>query len=237
MASEGNVTKNQVLNTEVFTKYRSHTLTRYEKTTSDQEKVDGLWVKRGSSDYQGKIWTAGTRAIALFTKARNYLPEVNGESDNAYQQDGEALSAVQGSGFHAWVPLIDGSSVTIGDEVEPATGGKTQKRTTGQKVGIALETVSASGSDENLRIEVSLDDTKLTVTETVTVTTHVGTLANTNPSQILMVTATTATSTGGKVQISTGTAAAGEVLVDLSAGTLTFNTTDAVTEAEVVYIY
>jgi hypothetical protein len=27
------------------------------------------------------------------------------------------------------------------------------------------------------------------------------------------------------------------VLVDLSAATLTFNTTDAVTEAEVVYIY
>lgn len=70
----------------------------------------------------------------------------------------------------------------------------------------------------------------------VTVTTHVAVMPV--KGVVVAVHATTATSAGPKQQLSTGTAAAGQVTVTYSAGvaTLTFNTTDAVTACAVVMV-
>jgi len=236
MSSDGNVTKNTIVNNKTFGEFESTTLSRYEKTTDTQEKIDGLWLKRGSSDYQAKIWTAASKAIALATKARNYIPEVSGVSDNAYQQDGEALSAVQGSGFRAHVPLINGSAVTLGDEVEPATGGKTQKRAQGQKVGIALETVTASGADADLLIEVDLSDTKIWCEETLSAAANSVVLSNV-PYLVDLVEVTTGDITGGKIKMVSGTVASGEVDVDYANSKLSFHASDAPVNVYVRYLY
>lgn len=238
MSSAGNVSKNQIVNNKTFSEFQSKTLSRYEKTTNDQEKVDGLWLKKGSSDYQAKIWTAASRAIALATKARasKYIPEVSGVSDNNYQQDTKPLSAVQGSGFRAYVPLLDGQSVTIHDEIEPTTGGKSAKRAQGQKTGIALETVAASGADADLLIEVCLDDTKIWLTETISASANSVILTNTNPYLIDYIEITTGTATGGLVKTS-GTPVQGEAKVDYTNAKISTNNSDGAVNVKVRYLY
>lgn len=79
-------------------------------------------------------------------------------------------------------------------------------------------------------------DVTTVVEETVTVVGDQGTLANI-PAGVFTVDATAAGATGGKVQVSSGTApAAGEVQVNLGTGVLTFNAADAVTQTKVNYL-
>jgi len=235
MASEGNVSKNKIVSDDIYSKYKSTTFERYEKTTDTQEKTDGLWGIRGSSDYQGKIWASGSRALFLFTKAREYIPEVSSISDNNYSEDTKPMSAVQGSGFRAYVPLLDGETVAPGDELSPTTGGKTIKRLQGQKVAIALETKAASGSDEDLLVSVSLDSPSNWTTETLSASANSIVLTNI-PIVVNLVEITSGTITGGKILMESGTVVSGEAKVDYSTGKISFHASDAPVNVFVRYM-
>lgn len=226
MATDGNVTKNVIVARGVFTAFRSPTANLYEKTTNTQEKIDGLWLKKGTADHQRKIWTSGSRAVSLATKQRSYVPEVSGISDFNYAEDTKPLDVVEGSGFHANLPLLDGQTVAIGDELEPGTGGFTQKRAQGQKVGLALEAKAASGANADLRAEVSLDDTTFWTTETLSASAN-SIILTTVPRVVNLVEITSGTITGGKILMESGTVASGEAKVDYTTGKISFHASDA----------
>lgn len=210
---------------------------RYEKTTSDNEEVAGRFGQRGSSDAQAQLWTSG-RCVIFFTEQRSEPGTYSSKRNSAYAEDGKTIDGdgfgpVEGKGT-----LLSGESVTKGDPLEPVSGsGKLQAMTVGPLVAVALETVNAAGADASIRV-LNLQNVHplIITTETVTVTTHVGTLTNT-PIEIEYVEATAGTATGNKGLIVDGTAAEGEVKVSYSAKTLTFSTTDAVTQAKVRYKY
>jgi hypothetical protein len=217
--------------------YGSKNIRRYEKTTSTHEDVAGGFGKKGTSDNQVKIWTSGERAIAFFHEQRSE-PGKNPSDryDSLYSQDTKTIDVSTFGPRRGRVTLADGQSVNFGDPLEPVTGTKkVQAFTVGPLVATALETKAASGSDEIINAFITTNIYPFVITtETVTVTTHVATLTNT-PRQIELVEATAGTSTGNKGLVVDGPAAEGEVLVSYSAKTLTFSTTDAVTQAKVRY--
>lgn len=103
---------------------------------------------------------------------------------------------------------------------------------------ITIGGTSVSGTD-NYEVTYTVDSGRMKKlieekSETITVTTNVGN-ATENIDLVLNVNATVGTSTGEKIIKYTGTPAAGEVVVDRAAGTLTFNGTDAITEADIIY--
>ena len=216
--------------------YGSKNLRRYEKTTTDSELVAGTFGMVGSSDNQVMKWTSG-RAIAYFHEQRSE-PGFNPSSkpDSLYAQDTKTADVSTFGPRRGKVTLTDGEVIVFGDPLQPS-GNNVVKFTTGPLVAVALETKSPSGADAVIDALILTNIYPFIITtETVTVTTHVGTLTNV-PVEIEYVEATAGTATGNKGLIVDGTAAEGEVTVSYSAKTLTFSTTDAVTQAKVRYKY
>ncbi len=216
--------------------YGSKNLRRYEKTTTDSEEVAGAFGMVGSSDNQVKKWTSG-RAIAYFHQQRTE-PGFNASSkpDFLYAQDTKTADVSTFGSRRGRVTLTDGEVVVFGDPLEPS-GLNVVAFVTGPLVAIALESKSPSGADADIDALIVTNLYPFIITEeTITVTTHIGTLTNL-PKEIDVVEATAGTATGGKTKVLTGPAAEGEVTVSYSAKTLTFSTTDAVTQAIVRYKY
>lgn len=133
--------------------------------------------------------------------------------DSSYPTGGEALTAVQ-------LALARISNIVI----EPKSGYIFDPAYSAGDVSILVYNSGGGGAIAP------------TVDEVVTVATNTGTLAAL-PAVIQNVYASTATSTGPKTILPTGTAAgAGQVAVTQTTGVLTFNAGDAVTQAKVTYI-
>jgi hypothetical protein len=97
--------------------------------------------------------------------------------------------------------------------------------------------LSETGTD-NYTLTYEIDEGKIKayaeeVTETVTVTTNVGTLSGT--ADLILEVDATGGSGGLKTIQYSGTPAAGACTVDLSAGTITFAAADAITSADIYY--
>jgi len=216
--------------------YGSKHLRRYEKTTTDSEEVAGAFGMKGTSDNQVKKWTEG-RAIAFFHEQRSE-PGFNASSnrDSTFAQDTKTADVSTFGPRRGKVTLTDGQVVVFGDPLEPS-GLNVVKFVNGPLVAVALKSASPSGADEVIDALILTNIFPfITTTETMTVTTHVGTLTNV-PAHIEYVEATAGTATGNKGIVVDGVAMEGEVTVSYTAKTLTFSTTDAITQAKVRYTY
>lgn len=216
--------------------YGSKMIRRYEKTTTDSEKVAGAFGMKGTSDNQIKKWTAG-RAIAYFHEQRTE-PGLNASSkpDSLYAQDTKSIDVSTFGSRRGKVTLTNNEVVVFGDPLEPS-GINVVAFVKGPLVAIALESKSPSAADVEIdALIVTNLYPFIIIEETITTLTDVGTLTHL-PKEIDVVEATAGTATGGKIKVLTGPAAVGEVTISYSAKTLTFSTTDAVTEAIVRYKY
>lgn len=234
--------------------YRSDLFSLYEAATggSNGEFIAGRVGSIGTGTHELKLYASGAVPLCMFDYQRTPGLNSSGNRDRDYQKDEgpvDALVPLKGP-FIAKGVLDDGQVVTILDILDvEATTGKFQKHSAGGiPAAIALASSSPSGSDDTdflvlffgplmgaLRMG-SLQSARVT-TETVTVTTNVGTLTNTpllvESVQISAGTATKACSMLNTTQ----TVLEGEVFVNHASKTLTFNATDAATAAKVRYWY
>jgi len=232
--------------------YRSDLIQLYEAAVSDAvEFVTGRVGCLGTATNQAKLYATGSVPLFLFDFQR-YASYVSGVVNMEYATDDkpvDTLLPLKGPIVAKGV-LNDGEVVAILDllDAENATGKLVKHVAGGFACAIALVASSPSGADDTdflclffgpllgaLRMG-SLQSARVT-TETVTVTTNVGTLTNT-PLLVESVQISAGTATKACAMLNTTQAVnAGEVFVLHASKTLTFNASDAATAAKVRYWY
>lgn len=232
--------------------YRNDLIQIYEYTSTANEQVAGRVGCLGTGVHQGKLYTSGAVPLFMFDYQRQQGLNSSSEPDREYATSAKSIDTLfpANGPFIAKGVLDDGQSVTVLDilDVEAGTG-KFQKHTAGGiPAAIALVTSAPSGADDtdflvlffgplmgSLRMG-SLQSARVT-TETVTVTTNVGTLTNT-PLLVESAQISAGTATKACAMLNTSQAVnAGEVFVNHASKTLTFNASDAATQAKVRYWY
>lgn len=211
----------------------------YEKTTNDNEVVAGRVLSFGTAVTQLSLKLANKPAVAV-GKMQHHRPgqDSNDKYDSTYARDGKAIDHA------AWGPFLfkgclnQGNSVAQGDPLQGEDGtGKLDKMSTGHLVAVAMETSNASSADDDdfLAMFMGLSMERW-IEETLTVTTHVATMTYI-PTDVEYVEGLQGTAVGGKAIGTTVTAPEGGVLLARTSKTLTFSTTDAVTQCKVRYKY
>lgn len=210
------------------------TIIRYEQTSTTPEKVAGLGGCRGTADNQVKLYAANAIPLGVFGNQYKHPGYVSGKYDKQYAENGEPVDFFSEGNFTFEGVLDDGQSIVEGEPVQFESGtGKIQLQKANPRCGFARETKSASGADGTILVEFK-PEAAVIVDETVTITAHAGTLTHT-PIEIMHVEGSAGSSTGPKlVTIVDTSPAAGQVYWNKTTG-LTFNTTDAITEAKVRY--
>jgi len=220
-----------------------HDTLEYEKQSADTEVIAGRIAGPGTLQTQIRLYTTlGDPPAGVFDKqmGKGGYSGVSGNVityDDNYGADGGNVRVISQGQFKFNGCLDDGQDVNIFDrlQAEPTTG-KLQKQTDGVLVAIALKDGSPSGADDdNFPAWYVGDSSPRVITETITVTTNVGTMTHV-PAFIEYVEATAGTAPGGKnITETTATPLEGDVYLVRASKTLTFNTTDAITQAKVRY--
>lgn len=221
----------------------------YEKTTDNSELVAGRVGKRGTADKQVKLYTAGTKPVCWFDIQRKHQGlDSNSYEDSDYAYEAKPVDTKVGGDFVVEGLLLSGQTVTLGDEVMGTTLGKVVLRGNGAvwdpAVGIALETVTASG-DTVIRLLNKIGGNGSTIlkkTETLTVTTYQVTMTYI-PYMLEYVDVATGTLLGGKLLRTTGTYTnagnlpTGHCHLARTTKVITFSSTDAPLTVTVEYLY
>jgi len=207
---------------------------RYEKTSTDDERVANLGLSRGTADNQLVIYEANAIPAAVGLNQRTHPGTYESKDDSKYAHDGEPIDYASEGNFTFKGVLDNGQSITRDQALQFESGtGKIQVQTSNPRCGYAAETASASDGDGEIKVNWDPEHT-IIETETVTFTAHAGTL--TYPAiEIYHVEAIAGSADGGKtVILDDTTPAAGDVYWNGTTG-LTGNTTDAITSAKVRY--
>ena len=234
--------------------YRSDLISIYEYTTAAAgDFVAGRVGMLGTATHQAKLWTTGNIPLFMFDFQRDAGLNSSNLKDRDYAKNNgsvDILIPLTHGPFIAKGVLDDGQVIAILDllDVETATGKFTKHVAGGFACAIAMIASSPSGDDDTdflvlflgplmgaLRMG-SLQSARVT-TETVTVTTNVGTLTNT---PLLVESVQISAGTATKACAMTNTTQAlleGEGFLNHASKTLTFNSTDAATAAKVRYWY
>lgn len=181
---------------------------------SATEQIAGRIGSKGTAQSQAKLYASGEVPILVFDYQRQEgLNATSGFRDREYQKDGEKVDHLMPTESPVVVKgvLKDGESVTFLQLIDPEadTGKAIAHVAGGFACALALEVAAPSGSDDTEFLmlffgmlmdpgrDSALEGTRV-ATETVTVTTHVGTLTNT-PVVIEYVEASTQTGLGNLI--------------------------------------
>lgn len=228
-------------------------LSLYEKTSADNEQVAGRIGKRGTADYQVKLWTTGVRADGVFdVQSYHQGLDSSDELDSEYAHDGKAVNFIIGGDFEYLAEMVTTNVSVYGYPLEPETAtGKLQNFTgVGPIVAVSAETktfgTASTHHRHKVRNLIGKEAQAIWKTEALTtaasgtvagtVVTNVGYLSYL-PIDIEYVEATAGGTPGPKSLITVGTVGEYQVKLVRASKTLTFHANDGVTGVSVRYKY
>jgi len=217
----------------------------YEKITDDVEYTRARLYSKGTADKQHKLYnTLGSVALGVFDRNLSQPAYVAGSEihDSDYSYEGRTVETNEINDVFIWRgTLLDGETVVKGSVVSASVaagheGKIITKLATNAVVGVAMESIAASGSDEPIEI-LFLGPlgalAPVRITEELTGAVESVTCSH-PPISISMIDMTAGQTTG---QFILAVTAASGTSVSLSGSVLLFHIDDTPTTVSVTYSY